>query len=380
MEFNTDNDAPNVLGGTIFICYIVAALLLTGLIVLDLYKSSLRSPPPSTWNHVQQLFTFSVLAVLSFVTLSYHMLSFLITAYSNWAIARGLALPQGVRKNDLDRLHLWQWARTSKLFQDFATNICMESNGNWWWTEHTLIFSMAWNIYMAVEGNLERFISFYPLQSIWCLTVMHFTDRCPPGTRRRIPRIWFYFALDQILPVSFTMNLFFLAVLLEPAKMSQASTSGCWSAPGLVMQVLPLAVFFATLSIAPLAVDSSALIPVVLLARLLLFLPFLAYCLTLVSPTESEQSNSGRFKQRHKRNRLWLAYKATTLTLVSGYVFLQLVHTIRGTTIAFPFVREILSTVNNDSAVSALGYDLLIAMVSWAIWYAIHSKNKVHAE
>lgn len=161
MESTTDNDVPNILGGTIFMCYIGAALLLTGLIVLNLYQSSLRSPPPSTWNHVQQFSTFSVLAVLSFGTLSYHMLSFLITVYSKWAIARGLALPQGVLKNYLDQLHLWQWARTSTLFQDFATNICMESNGNWWWTEHTLIFSMAWNIYMAVEGSLERLISFY---------------------------------------------------------------------------------------------------------------------------------------------------------------------------------------------------------------------------
>ncbi|KAF7510052.1 hypothetical protein GJ744_007156 [Endocarpon pusillum] len=153
-----DSDAPNILGGTIFICYIGAALLLTALIVLNLYKTSLRSPPRSTWNHVQQLSVFSVLAILSFATLSYHMLSFLITAYSNWAVARGLALPQGVLKNYLKRLHLWQWARTSTLFQDFATKICMESNGNWWWTENTLMFSMAWNIYMAVEGKLQGFV------------------------------------------------------------------------------------------------------------------------------------------------------------------------------------------------------------------------------
>lgn len=146
------------------------------------------------------------------------------------------------------------------------------------------------------------------------------------------------------------------------------------------MQVLPLAVFFVTLSIAPLAVESSALIPLVLLARLLLFLPFLSYSPTLIPPAESEQSNSGRSKKWNQKAKLWLAFRPTTLTLVSGYVFLRLVHTIRGTTMAFPLMREILSTVNNDSAVSALGYDLLIGMASWVFWYAIHSKNKVHAE
>ncbi len=150
-----DSDAPNVLGGVLFVCYVVAALLLTGLIVLNLYKSSSRSPPPSNWNHVQQISTFSVLAVLSFATLSYHMLSFLVTSYSDWAVVRGLALPRDVLKDDLRWLHLWKWARTSSLFRDFATNICTESNGNWWWTEHTLMFSMVWNIYMAFEGRLN---------------------------------------------------------------------------------------------------------------------------------------------------------------------------------------------------------------------------------
>ncbi len=184
--------------------------------------------------------------------------------------------------------------------------------------------------------------------------------------------------LDQILPVSFTMNLFFLTVLLGP-EMPQTSTSTCWSAPGLMIQVLPLATFSATLFIAPFCLDTSALIPVVLLARLLLFLPFQAFRPNLISVTAFGQSKGDIFKKRNKENNFWLAYKPTLLTALSGYLCLRFVHALRVSTLTLPFTREILSAINNDSAVSALGYDLLIAMGSWAIWCATKSKDKVHA-
>ena len=153
MSIATDHDQQNLLGGLLFICYIIAALVLTGWIVLSLSKASSLLPAGlDDRRHVQQVFTISSLAAFSFASLSYHMLSFLITSYHDWAVQHDYPLPQGISRRDAERLHLWQWTKTSTLFQDFAKDICAESNGNWWWTEHALILSIAWNLYMAVEG------------------------------------------------------------------------------------------------------------------------------------------------------------------------------------------------------------------------------------
>jgi hypothetical protein len=148
-----DDNAQNVAGAVLFIFYIVAALVLTGALVLDLYQVASQPPSCLSWRHRQRVYTFSTLAALSFATLSYYMLSFLITSYSDWAVARGCPLPHSILKNDLTQLYMWQWAKTSTLFRDFAASICTESNSSWRWTEHVLALSIAWNIYMAVEGN-----------------------------------------------------------------------------------------------------------------------------------------------------------------------------------------------------------------------------------
>jgi hypothetical protein len=105
--FTTDDHAQNVAGAVLFIFYIFAALVLTGWIFLDLYQVSSQPPLRSNWKHRQRVNAFSSLAALSFATISYHMLSFLITSYSEWALARGCSLPLGVSKNDLNQFYLW---------------------------------------------------------------------------------------------------------------------------------------------------------------------------------------------------------------------------------------------------------------------------------
>jgi hypothetical protein len=159
MDIAETEDIENISGAVIFVLYIIAALGLVAWIVLTLYRtSSPLSSSPDPKAH-QRIYSFSVLALVSFATLSYHMLSFLITSYCDWVVVRGIALPRSLSYNELMRLQLWQWAKTSTLFQNFAKKICTQWNGNWCWTEHVLIFSMAWNIYMAVEGNARQVAS-----------------------------------------------------------------------------------------------------------------------------------------------------------------------------------------------------------------------------
>ena len=142
----------NVLGGIIFILYIVAALVLLSLLVIRLWKASVRILPSAHPRKVRRVWLFSFLSLLSFTTLSYHMLNVLISSYISWARTSGHALPREISWRGLFALHLWEWTKKSTLFQDFAVSICTMSNGNWWWTAHVLVFTMGWNVFMAVEG------------------------------------------------------------------------------------------------------------------------------------------------------------------------------------------------------------------------------------
>lgn len=157
---NTDTATPvhNVAGATIFVGYVLSALLFTTLIVSDLYqayhsksKSSVKQVPH---NHLQ---IFVALAVLSFSTLSYHMLSYLIHSYQDWALSASIE----TIRNPLDLFSavglesIWRWLIESTLFKDFAETICKNS-ANFWWTQQALLVTMASALFVSIEGKFEK--------------------------------------------------------------------------------------------------------------------------------------------------------------------------------------------------------------------------------
>lgn len=152
----TITGAQNLLGAIIFISYIFAALLITGWIVFTLGRLFAPLSLRLDRENIQQICAFAVHATIIFGILSYQMLYFLIASYKDWRAARGLPPVLNLSIWNFDQLYLWEWTKTSTLFLDFARKICTEANGNWWWTEHALILSMAWNVYMAVEGKKKK--------------------------------------------------------------------------------------------------------------------------------------------------------------------------------------------------------------------------------
>jgi hypothetical protein len=173
------------------------------------------------------------------------------------------------------------------------------------------------------------------------------------------------------------MNLFFLAILLTNYESHQQEH---WRTPGPAYQVFPLTLYIAALSLAPSTVDGRSLIPVVLLTRLLLLYPYLGFQPTRSSCLESRTSLNEVSEKQYDDSELWLGYKATIVTISIGYVLLQLPHLTRVSSIDFAHFQDIPSAVNNDSAVSALGYDLLLAISSLAVWYMARENPKTHIE
>jgi hypothetical protein len=148
---------PNsYIGATIFLSYIVAALYATFTITYSLYTqyTILFSQNVSTKDEKRDAATvararhikiYAFLASLSFATLSYHMLMFLITHYLEWSGDKNRSL------SDVSGDTLIRWMLESTLFQDFAKEL-VEDAPNAVWTQAAILATWFWNIWMDQKG------------------------------------------------------------------------------------------------------------------------------------------------------------------------------------------------------------------------------------
>lgn len=153
-------EISNVTGAVVFVAYVLAALLLTTFLIYSLVTTYLSLD--SVYERVihKKLQILAFISCISFGVLSYNMLSYLIISYQASATARDIPLPGS--PHDLikafsysssgPQMHLWQWLKTSTLFKDFAQTMCA-GTGAFFWTGQALVITMAWSIFMSVEGR-----------------------------------------------------------------------------------------------------------------------------------------------------------------------------------------------------------------------------------
>ncbi len=372
-------EPENVTGATIFFLYIIAALLLTILLSRDGLKAFASRSNFTNKRQKSQIrpaggpglelgiSLFAALATLSFAVLSYHMLDFLVQSYQSWRfLAEDTFSSQGSQvhssttyHNDsilekIPRVQIWNWATQSNLFQKFGEVICNDTH-RFWWTQLALIYSCSWNIYMKIQGGCL----YTPRNEVWHVNVVFFC----PGTRQEIAHLWAYFLLGQILPISFTQNLFLLASILhpgDPGSPRQSKERSINIKP--VRTYLQLAVSFAylgTLAAAPASVGTSWFFPLLFTTRFLLFAPYLI--LRPSSPLGKGQGQRGRAVcPRSDCLRTLL-----TPIVVVGAV-LQVVQTSRTNNFL-----AILEALNDNPAVSTLGYDFIIAASSIGLFFGL---------
>ena len=147
----------NYIGTAIFLSYIAAALYATITIVYTLYTKytalfhstvskqdeKLQAANIARARHVK---IYACLASISFATLSYHMLMFLISHYLNWTGAKSQSL------SDVSGEKLKTWMLNSTLFQDFAQELVKDAPSAVW-TQAAIISTWFWNIWMAQKGT-----------------------------------------------------------------------------------------------------------------------------------------------------------------------------------------------------------------------------------
>ena len=172
MDTRTDSQHQNLIGAVIFICYVSLAIYLTGFITGTLLRpyQSMRSPRSrygvKNLSLERQVQVFSSLSVVSFSVLSYHMTNVLIQSYKAWATAQNIESQDQPEKDgsSLERhvywpcICLWEWLKNSHLFEDFG-NAIVENNSRYWWTQQALLVSIAWSVFMSVEGRISVYVS-----------------------------------------------------------------------------------------------------------------------------------------------------------------------------------------------------------------------------
>ncbi|KAF2221483.1 hypothetical protein BDZ85DRAFT_17745 [Elsinoe ampelina] len=312
-----DDSYSSVLGASVFWSYIVAALAFTAICI-----NVIRTTTPTNLSSPRARLLFSILATFSFCTLSYHMLNVLILSYRTWSQSRSIPLPDYfigpgcLIGNGRQPLSLWEWSKTSTLFQEFGIALTLGSD-RWVWANASLAMTFTRVAFM-----------------------------CTRGWQAKVPHLWAFIGLAEILPISFAQNLMYLALLGTSTKQDRAipGTPTIWLFSGLG--------YLACLLFAPSA--GQQIIYVILIARILLAIPFLT----------RTASNARQPKQSKIRGAI-SAINALVILVVAVQALL----------VVSPFSGHFLPDIDNalrglDShpAVSALGYDFLIGSLSSACW------------
>jgi hypothetical protein len=334
----TGTDSDNVVGALLFYAYMIAALGLTGLICKDLCrdyscrslsraqpkgKNDAQTPAPRSW----RVPALMILSGISFVTLSYHMLNFLVQSYHARYPAYNLS--------DVSLPSIWKWSVESTLFRDFTEVICNDPR-RFLWTNAALAYSLGWNTYMAVEGEIPPLLA----EKIQLMST---------GVRYEVPHLLAYFLLDQILPVSFTQNLFLLAVELKNQRrdfsVKIVEPRSEWR------KWLLISMFFGALSIAPRVAATSSILVVLLATRFILFAPY------WISRPEVKAGDMG---------------DGNALASAVSFLSLPIFGPVLAWAVYLMFwcgyvLRDIWLALDDSPAVSALGYDFFLGAVSLVV-------------
>ncbi|KAK3633933.1 hypothetical protein LTR56_015543 [Elasticomyces elasticus] len=295
----------NYFGAAIFWSYNVAALGLTTVVLQTL--ATLQPSRDGSQERRKRTRIFGAMAAISFSTLSFNMLNVLIQSYIRWPER----FPSAYDRSQHSMIDsIWTWSTTSTLFRDFGEAIVADE-ARYLWVLSALMGTFSVCLYMATEGR-----------------------------RRSIPRLWAFFALSQILPISFAQNLFYIAILRQPAKVQPVTVRSLPNAGFLLVYSL-------LLSVAPRAAKSSLLMPLIIMARLLLVMP-----LFLVQ--SGAATNDNGLVSRLQRP---VAIAAGLLIVRQAILALE-----------ENSFTDIVAALNSHPAVSALGSDLIISVMSFGAW------------
>jgi len=177
------------------------------LLLFFLVFRSLNAIKPAVDRYRTSYCMFGLLTLASLGHTWFYMLKFLAWSFNDYEANRTTPT------SDLTVLtRLTSWLLYTSLFEQAWSTVCFGPL-NWWWSQQLCLYTVgAWTVFLATKGRIYR-----------------------------IPHIWAYMVLGQLVAISVATNLFYLAVLLASAKQTQKSTkndsSNLSAAPSLYVPI-----------------------------------------------------------------------------------------------------------------------------------------------
>ncbi|KEP49277.1 putative alpha-1,2-mannosyltransferase [Rhizoctonia solani 123E] len=303
-----------ILARGIFASYFVLILSLFAIILGSLRRriSSIGHVPLSTY-------AFGALMVGSFYYTWYYMIKFL-----QWSFYDFESQQSNVEKSLLGRVT--QWLMGTDLFEQAWRRVC-EGPLNWWWSEQLCILTVGvWTTFLFAQGS-----------------------------RRRVPFVWAYMLLGQLVAISVASNLFFAALVVHDNSPSGQKSKS--KSPALIPArvYIPILLSHLTILLSPTVAqpDSNWFFPNLLTMHLLIVLPLL----NLRLPTTTQG----------------------TITLRTFYLVLATLALIprAQTYLSLPYqdvsslARELWAALYSHPAQSSIGLDVVWTTASFAVYCAV---------
>ncbi|TLD24729.1 hypothetical protein E2P81_ATG12065 [Venturia nashicola] len=196
-----DMDASNIRPIAILASYLTLAAALTISIIKSIvarHAQSIESNTKQDQGRLEKkniISLFSTLAIGSLGVTWFYMFSFFAQSYSDWAFVQAARRFEGI--SGVGSIDFGSWLRDSKLFQE-AWGIAMASKARWWWTQQIFSWTTLWSFWVGIEGY-----------------------------RYKIPSLYKFMLLGQIVAISFATNLFFLEILVSPRTSTSTSPRKC---------------------------------------------------------------------------------------------------------------------------------------------------------
>ncbi|KAK3366338.1 hypothetical protein B0H63DRAFT_498222 [Podospora didyma] len=361
---------------------VATVIYLSSTVVRSLYRAH-RSlgPAQETRHRIEQrsklTTTFGTLALLGFVFALQSALSYATLSYTVWAAERGITVPtlSDMFSSSADKpgLYLKYWLSETPVHLD-ALEIVAEKARRLYWGQQLDLATVSWTTLLAIEGR-----------------------------RRKIPFLWAYALLSQLINLSFAQNLFYVAMLLTPSplsakesrverfleKMFPSKPANWWPKPSLFY--VPSALNYTTIYWLPYAAGTTSFPTAVALTKILSLAPLILPAVvpeswgTVYPDSHDAYRTFSRVFQFMSTASFLLHAKSTAVGLWSSTPEqYKHRHSIR-----IPFdtekrskwersstaIEKVLGSVRDHPTVAAAGKDVLLCALSLGLWAAVRAMD-----
>ncbi|KAJ5168718.1 uncharacterized protein N7482_004312 [Penicillium canariense] len=308
------------------------------------------------WAHPQRrahFLVFAALAALSLGATWYYMFAFFAHSYRNWEAEQSLADLADLEMSSFARLELW--LQNAKLFRE-AWETVIETPARFWWSGQIFLWTTGWSVFLGIMAR-----------------------------RYRIPHVWTYMLLGQIVAISFAQNLFIATILVSQQPRPTDSKKkiqndwpeslAAWSPP-LYAEVLPVAISLISTVLVPTVAHTRYFMLILLVPHLLLFVPaILRPGRSSSTKARGQGSSEEGTTQRYVTFFQWYTMACVLVQAHSTFLVLQDMGKDIGVESVGTLALRLPSVIYEHPAVSSVSWDVIYCTITAVAWIVVNGGN-----